>query len=577
MTEPSPIAAVEMSARRAWTLAVLIAAVFFAAVAPTLRWLDYTNGNENIVVQTALQMRHGGPKLLPQLNGEPRVKKPPLVAWVTAAAMRPSTIQQLDDPKARDAAYHDLAFQTRLPALLAGCLVILATFEIGRVWGGGAVGLSAAMVVATNLLFLKYIRQSTTDAHLAAWVAITNAFLFHGLLRGRWWVACAGGGVTLGLAFMCKGPVALVETVVPAIAAAAVLRGAVKSRFGRVNNSGPLPLPPPAREEGMKIVLPVFLGVLVFAAIALPWFIYVLTTVKGVGSTWTSEVSREGATNLEVGNPRVYLLLGPMMAPWLVFGVVGLLALWQRRREAAAWLPTVFCVVPLLVMVWFRDRKDRYMLPLVVPAAIICGYGVVVWMRSWATQRNVADKLVLALHTLLLLGLSVGLLIAGHLSLRTVFERPWYPKAMVAWGVVAVAAFAMLTGLLQRRRAWAVPGGSFLLMLGVLTVFLVGYRNSRDGRSPLKPLTDAIVEQAPGAVVYDWLPRGRVDEQIALYLNRTILRADPATLQPIDRPMVLIMRQARQDDLPLPPKGWSLIATADEGAAKWFAFLRRPR
>lgn len=564
-----------MSASRAWALAVLIAATFFTAVAPTLGWLDYTSGNENIVVQTALQMRHGGPKLLPELNGEPRVKKPPLVTWVTAAAMRPSTIQQLDDPKTRDAAYHDLAFQTRLPALIAGCLVILATFEIGRLWGGGAVGLSAAMIVATNLLFLKYIRQSTTDAHLTAWVAITNAFLFHGLLRGRWWIACVGGGVTLGLAFMCKGPVALVESVVPAVVGAVVLCFAGKSRFVGQSSHGPLPLPPPARGGGMKIAVPAVVGVLIFAAIALPWFIYVLTTVKGVGSTWTSEVSREGATNLDVGNPRVYLMLGPMMAPWLVFGVVGLLALWQRRREAAAWLPTIFALVPLLVMVWFRDRKDRYMLPMVVPAAVICGYGVVVWMRSWRSPRNLADKVVLALHGLLMVGLIAGLLIAGSGPMKTIFGTPWYPKPLAIWAGVAFGAVVLLTVVLQRRRAWPVPVATFGLMLGVLAMLLIGYRDSQDGRSPLKPLTDAIIEQAPNAVVYDWLPRGRADEQIALYLNRTILRADPATLQPIDRPMVLIMRRAKQDDYPAPPKDWKLIATADEGAAKWFAFLRR--
>lgn len=577
-----------MGTARAWALAVLIAATFFAAVAPTLGWLDYSSGNENIVVQTALEMRHGGPKLLPQLDGDPRVKKPPLTTWLTAAAMRPATLARLDDPKQRDDAYHDLAFQTRLPALIAACVVILATFEIGRVWGGPSVGLFAAMAVCTNYLFLKYMRQSTTDAHLAAWVAVANACFFHGLLRGRWWVTAIGGGVATGLAFMCKGPVSLAETVLPMVAGGVVLgigRRIVVSHptdfeANRLAGEPARRSSDDQRRAGSPAkrfsLLRITVGVIAFALVALPWFVYVLLKVDHVAATWTKEVGRSGATTLEVGNPLVYLELGVLTAPWLIFGLVGLLALWQRRRERAAWLPMIFAVVPLLAMVWFRDRKERYMLPMIAPCAIICGYGVMVWARSWKAERTWGDVAVLALHGLVMIGLAAALMFVGSRSIKTIYGTPWYTQPMATWGLVAIAAFAGLIVLLTRRRAWVMPAGSFVLMLGLLGVYLLGYRDSADGRSPLKPLTDAIIEQAPGAVVYDWLPRGRVDEQIALYLNRTVLRADPATLKPIDRPIVLIMRQGKTDERPQPPAEWKLLTSADEGAATWFAFVRRP-
>ena len=585
MTEPSPIAAAEspfsVGTAGAWALAILIAAAFFATVAPTLGWLDYSSGNENIVVQTALEMRHGGPKLLPQLDGDPRIKKPPLTTWLTAASMRPTTLARLDDPKQRDDAYHDLAFQTRLPALLAACVVILATFEIGRVWGGPSVGLFAAMVVCTNYLFLKYMRQSTTDAHLAAWVAVANACFFHGLLRGRWWIAAIGGGVATGLAFMCKGPVSLAETALPTLMAAIVLYAGKQknaSEDAPLTTLGGMAMDqkPTTPSSRGSIIARVLIGIGLFALVALPWFVYVLLKVDHVAATWTKEVGRSGATTLEVGNPLVYLELGALTAPWLIFGIVGLLALWQRRRERAAWLPMIFAVVPLLAMVWFRDRKERYMLPMIAPCAVICGYGVMVWARSWRIKRTWGDVALLAVHGLVMIGLAAALLIAGSRSIKSVYGTPWYPQAMATWGLIAVAAFAGLIGVLARRRAWVVPAGTFVLMLGLLAVYLLGYRDSADGRSPLKPLTDAITDQAPGAVVYDWLPRGRADEQIALYLNRTVLRADPATLKPIDRPMVLIMRQGKIDERPQPPAEWKLLTSAEEGASTWFAFVRRP-
>ncbi|MGC4030808.1 MAG: glycosyltransferase family 39 protein [Tepidisphaeraceae bacterium] len=556
----------ELSVRRAWCLAVLIAALFFAAVAPTLHWLEFTSGNENIVVQTALEMRHGGPKLLPKLLGEPRVKKPPLVAWLTAAAMRPATIEELDQPKQREAAYHDLAFQARWPALLAAAAMVLATFEFARVWGGPRVGLAAAMVVCTSYLFLKYMRQSTTDAHLAAWVAVANACLLHGLLRGRWWVAGLGGGAAIGVAFMCKGPVALVETAVPAIAVAAVLQNGAYARGGDLNR-------PPLK----CLYLPISVGVTLFLVIALPWFIYVLKSTPGVASTWSSEVSREGATNLEVGNPLTYLLLGPTTAPWIVFAAAGLLLLWQRRRDRSAWVPFIFSVAPLLVMVWFRDRKERYMLPMIMPAAVICGYGIVQWMKSWSTGRTKTDWLLLALHLFVVLTIGLGLCAGGATALKRVDGTPWLPTHLAVWAGVAVVLSVAIVLILTRRVAWAMPGGTFVVMLGVLALFLFGYRESGDGKSPLKPLADAIIDRAPDAVIFDWLPRGRADEQIAIYLNRTILKQDPAMLRPVDRSIALIARQAKQDPEPNYALPWLPVATAKEGATTWYAYVAPKR
>src|SRR3954447_10005456 len=97
-----------------------IAALVFAAVAPTLPWLKFPSGSENLVVETVLEMRRGGPWLVPTLERQPRTQKPPLPAWVTAAAARPATVAALADrdPDRRAAAYERLAWEVRWPALL---------------------------------------------------------------------------------------------------------------------------------------------------------------------------------------------------------------------------------------------------------------------------------------------------------------------------------------------------------------------------------------------------------------------------------------------------------------------------
>src|SRR3954467_652936 len=103
-----------------------IVALFFTAIAPTLSWLEFSGGMENLNIATALELRRDHPDnwLIPTLEGERRIKKPPLTAWLPAAAIRPDTVRALSDPNPaiRRAAADRLAFEVRWPALLAACL-----------------------------------------------------------------------------------------------------------------------------------------------------------------------------------------------------------------------------------------------------------------------------------------------------------------------------------------------------------------------------------------------------------------------------------------------------------------------
>src|SRR5205085_11621866 len=64
-------------------VAVAVAGLFFVAVAPTLAWLDFSSGSENLAVESVLEMRRGGPWGVPTLQLQPRTQKPPLAAWVS--------------------------------------------------------------------------------------------------------------------------------------------------------------------------------------------------------------------------------------------------------------------------------------------------------------------------------------------------------------------------------------------------------------------------------------------------------------------------------------------------------------
>src|SRR3954447_24398261 len=85
-----------MAANRSFFAAV-VAVAFFAALGPTLQWVEFSNSMENLNVATVLEMHRGGPRLVPTLEGKPRIEKPPLTAWVTALGVRGSTLSHLDE------------------------------------------------------------------------------------------------------------------------------------------------------------------------------------------------------------------------------------------------------------------------------------------------------------------------------------------------------------------------------------------------------------------------------------------------------------------------------------------------
>jgi 4-amino-4-deoxy-L-arabinose transferase-like glycosyltransferase len=356
-------------------LAVLaFTAVFAAASWRALGRLQFANSIENIVVQTALETRRGGHWLVPRMLDEPRTRKPPLATWLSALSVRPDTLAQLSDTQTREAAYVRLAREMRLPALAAACLTILLTFELGRLIAGPGVGAWSAVMTGTSLLFLESARLATPDAQLMLWATACNVLLARAAFRGQRWIGCCGAGVCLGLALMSKGPVALIQTVVPA-GVFVVLA---------------------ARHELRRWVAPALACVALSLCVSLPWYALMVANVPGVGQTWFDEVTRLNPADPRPDRWYANLQFVRHVLPWTPWFVVGMWtagrSAWRRQGEAgemAFWI----VVVPLVVMSFFSERKPRYLLPL-VPAAAVLAARAMVNMPIGGKRRPVTIGLV---------------------------------------------------------------------------------------------------------------------------------------------------------------------------------------
>jgi 4-amino-4-deoxy-L-arabinose transferase-like glycosyltransferase len=147
------------------------------------------------------EMLSRGEWVVPYLQGEPYLDKPPLLYWLVMGSYRVFGV-------------HDWAARL-IPALAVhGC--VLLTYLLGRrslgeraaFWGALALGLAPGFLSVGRLLVL--------DGLLALWVTLSSFAAFEALrgqrLRWGWWLVAAGASA---LGILTKGPVALVLLVPP--------------------------------------------------------------------------------------------------------------------------------------------------------------------------------------------------------------------------------------------------------------------------------------------------------------------------------------------------------------------------
>ena len=156
--------------------------------------------------RTVLEMRERGEWLVPWVNGEVRLQKPPLLYWAMLVAM------ELLGPN---------AFAARMPSVAAGALFAVAAARLARRCGASAM-LTGLLVVAAAGVAVE-ARRAMFDlpvACLATWSLV---------LGMDWWrrgsvLALQGAAVLLAAAAMTKGPVALWFVAAPALAGLVVHR-----------------------------------------------------------------------------------------------------------------------------------------------------------------------------------------------------------------------------------------------------------------------------------------------------------------------------------------------------------------
>lgn len=315
-----------------------------AAMAVVFFWglgdIPLLNYNEARRALPARDMFLHGDWLLPRLNGEPYLAKPPLLYWLQASASHLYGSAN--------------EWAVRLPSALAAGVVSLVAYRYARHRFGAWPALFTVQLLVANASFAVFARRAEIELLLTAlcFCALLSALKFIYGGGGRGWLRLSY--FLLGAALLTKGPLALLFVTLPLLCAA--LHG---------------------RQPRQWLALRDWQGWGIALAVGGAWYL-VLTWQMGF-EVWQSVIQKDIVGKV-AGSSRDpwYGYLLSLTADFFPASLVVLCAApvaawrcWKDRPETVALAVSV--LAPLAIYSVFSNKHAKYLLPAYPVIAILLG------------------------------------------------------------------------------------------------------------------------------------------------------------------------------------------------------------
>lgn len=447
-------------------LAVLAGLLFFLALGS----MGLTDRDEGRNAEAGREMLETGDWISPTFNYEPRFAKPALVYWLMSLSYKWFGVDE---------------FSARLPSAVFGLGLILLQYLFLSRFYGAVVGLFGALMLLLNIEIIGLSRMVLTDSVL---IFLTTLSLFsfwlgfQGHDRERWWRWVFYVG--MGLATLAKGPVGCL---VPFGTITLYLTATRQwTRFW--HHGAPLA------------------GSLLFAAIALPWYV-MMWTLHGTEYAASAQANTVGRfLNPMEGHSFTIFFYVPVLllgffpwSGWLPFAWYGAYKSWSAARKKGLyspastlnssqelkWFAAVWVVWVLIFFTLSSTRLPHYIGPLFPAAALLTA---TFWHRGLVSLET--SSMRAAIHTMAGIGYLLAIGIAALPSLYPSFagkltkefplattidlgSGPYIASTVLLIGMALVSYF----GLSDRRRAgafWAAGGSLALLALTVIQLIIPG-------------------------------------------------------------------------------------------------------
>mgnify|MGYP006266913827 CR=1 FL=1 len=510
-----------------WRDAAWLCVILLACLPPLwsgLGELDTTHTMENLAVfssqETWLRL-HGwhdieaepGAWAMPSRNGEPRLRKPPGVVWANLLAW--TGLAPGDAAATPDALLH----RARLVSVGMGLLLIAGVYGVGRGLGDRTTAALAAVIAGTMILTQKQARYASYDIYMAAWLAVAVGVaplrrLLGEATRDAWadalrWLAA---GLALGVAWMCKGPLA-VGLFVLALAGIALAGRSVRG--------------------GRRGAVGLLIALTAACVVALPWYVWAEVNDDLLGAMF-----REAKHVQQRSSPPWFYagLLG-LVFPWTVWLIGGLFLPWlrlggaRRRQALAAWF---WFALVLVAFSLASAKQQRYILP-IVPAAAVLIAQLWRWHAELASagEEDPGGGALRWPHAVVLLGGAVAfapfVLMQKQLVAWGVFEHPEVGSMHAAWAVLVSLGMLLCGGLTawwtlgKNPKPLAAAGATAAWMVVFSTAWWGVYAHAPDAvhpvRRPAMELAERTADAPVRGFITDDLDEG-INEELLFYSQR---------------------------------------------------------
>jgi 4-amino-4-deoxy-L-arabinose transferase-like glycosyltransferase len=377
---------------------------------------------------TAREIVRNSSWLVPTLNGEPRIAKPPLPTWITAAVRLVG-------------GNHDNNALMRLPAGLAASLMVFSLWGLVRTLSTDRLlPFVSAAILATCVIIIDNGRRGTWDIYCHSFMLAAIWGLVHGWQKETGITgAFISAGLFMAFSFMSKGPVSFFGLLIPFSAAYLITYGyrSVLAKWKWLCLS---------------------LAILVLLSSAWPLYIYYMYPVlsKMVAS---KEVTSWAGRHVQ---PFYFYLSFPLYSGiWALFAVTGFIKPYAKKhidRYGRYGFALLWVVISFFLLSIIPEKKERYLIPTIIPVALMAGYLFRSLIRVFGQESaSRGDRRLLNAQMLLTCFASLAVpVVLGTFG----FRHGLIPgMTAVGWGI----AFLFISGLawIYGRRGKA--GGLFAL------------------------------------------------------------------------------------------------------------------
>ena len=372
--------------------------------------------------EVAREMLASGDWVTPHFDTFPYLDKPPVFFWMVAGSLGVFGVSE---------------WAARLPSALSALALVLLTGWLAWRMLGGRAGLGAGWIVATCPLAIVFSHMVIFDMTLACLVTLAMVCFWRAEASDFKRPALDAVIFTaMGAATLTKGPVGFLLPILSWVA-----YGAVRRRLGELKRL----------RWGM--------GILIFLAICLPWFITVSVRHPDFPryAFWQESLKRF-ATGTAHRQGGLFYYLPVYLAgffPWslfLLFAGLSRVRRWRALKEESQ-KPVVYLLCWALVTFTFfslsQSKLPGYILPAIPPLAILTA---LVWGEARPAGSRAPDWLTAGFAAFLAMGLFLA-----------VGSQPW---------VLAATKLRWARKLHPALSIWVKPsllyGGLILIALAIL-------------------------------------------------------------------------------------------------------------